>query len=167
MIDNKPKVTNNETVNYLRAAIEQRATWLYLLLDEAKKNGLDDSFAAKAIYRCGCFQRSTRTDTGDLKAYAESLFSEPYMTVFEQETSISAAEVHVVFHYCPLVAAWLKQTDDETLIARLCDLAMEGDRGVFSNAAYNFKLGQTIAKGGSVCDIFVYAKDRADKDTLQ
>jgi hypothetical protein len=38
MINNKPKITDNETVNYLRAAIEQRATWLYFLLDEAKKN---------------------------------------------------------------------------------------------------------------------------------
>jgi hypothetical protein len=102
-----------------------------------------------------------------LKVYAESLFSEPYITVFEQETSISSNEVHVVFNYCPLVAAWLKQTTDEALIARLCDLAMEGDQGVFSNAAYDFKLGQTIAKGGFVCDIFVHAKDQADKNNSQ
>jgi len=39
MITNKPS-KESDRINLLRNAIEHRATWAYLLIDEAKKRGL-------------------------------------------------------------------------------------------------------------------------------
>ena len=45
------------------------------------------------------------------------------------------------------MAAWQKQTDDPEHIKLLCDMAMDGDRGMFSDPSLEFHLDQTIAGG--------------------
>ena len=52
LIKNKPTKKSDRIV-LLRNAIEHRATWGALLIDEAKKRGIDTSFAHEAIKRCG------------------------------------------------------------------------------------------------------------------
>ena len=42
-------------------------------------------------------------------------------------------------------------SDDE--IALLCDIAMDGDRGICEVLGLDFKLGKTIAKGDPICEI--------------
>ena len=45
-------------------------------------------------------------------------------------------------------------TDDEEKIATLCDIAMDGDRGIASQFdAFEFELGKTIAKGDDICEV--------------
>ncbi len=143
----------------MRAAIEHRATWFYLLLDEAEKAGLPwEEVARKAIRRCGVFHGDTKlTRTEDLQAFAKEFASEPYAKIFEMDVKeVSHERFHVEFHYCPLVAAWLKQTKDEQKIDRLCDIAMDGDRGIISTfPTFRFELGETIAQGGKVCKIVI------------
>jgi hypothetical protein len=70
-IKNESKI-NNKKVLENRAAIEHRATWFYLLLDEARKEGLDwDSFARRAIFKCGCFHGNTNfNDIKNLKDFS-------------------------------------------------------------------------------------------------
>ena len=62
-------------------------------------------------------------------------------------------ELSIDFGYCPLVAAWQKLgcTDEE--IERLCDIAMEGDRGIAESFGGKMELGGTIAKGDKKCQI--------------
>ena len=64
-----------------------------------------------------------------------------------------------MFHYCPLVAAWQKQTDDPGYIKLLCDMAMDGDRGMFSDPSLEFHLDQTIAGGCDSCIVRVTPKE--------
>jgi len=140
----------------LRAAFEHRATWFYLLIEEAKKQGLDDNFARDAIRACGCFHGENKfTKTDDLEAFAKEFANENVINIFEMEIlKSSAEELSIDFHYCPLVNAWQKLTGDEAKIDTLCDIAMDGDRGiadVFSD--FEFSLGKTIAKGDGVCEI--------------
>jgi hypothetical protein len=55
-IKNEAKIREPH-VEEMRSAIEHRATWFYLLLDEARKNGLAwDDFARKAVFQTGCLQ---------------------------------------------------------------------------------------------------------------
>jgi hypothetical protein len=139
----------------LRAAIEHRAAWLYCLVEEAEKAGLDTDFAHHAIFNCGCFHGDTKfTKTDDLIAFAKE-FANPNVTdIFEMEVKAEEKELAVDFHYCPLVASWLKLTKDEKKIAELCDIAMDGDRGIAERfGAFEFSLGQTIAKGDKICQI--------------
>ncbi|HSB68667.1 MAG TPA: L-2-amino-thiazoline-4-carboxylic acid hydrolase [Candidatus Methylomirabilis sp.] len=150
---------NEQRVNDMRSAIEHRATWLYLLLDEAEKAGLPwEEFGRKAITRCGVFHGSTKfTKTEDLQAFAREFGNELYTKIFEMDVKEATAErFEVHFHYCPLVAAWLRQTKDEKKIETLCDITMDGDRGIISAFPHlEFDLGETIAQGGKVCKIVI------------
>jgi len=52
-------------VSEVRKAIEHRATWMYLLLKEARKRGLDwDDFAREAVRETGCFHGQLRREDG-------------------------------------------------------------------------------------------------------
>ena len=162
MITNKPS-KESDRINLLRNAIEHRATWAYLLIDEAKKRGLDTSFAHDAIKRCGVFHglnKFPRTD--DLKEFAAAFANQDVVDAFEMEIKENSDEhLHIDFHYCPLVSAWLKLGVKEEEIAELCDIAMDGDRGIISTyPKFKFELGKTIAKGDDLCEIRI---DKVEK----
>jgi hypothetical protein len=160
-IKNQSTVTE-EHVNDMRGALEHRATWFYFLVDEARKRGLDpDDFAREAITRCGCFHgREKFNSDGDLKKFAAQFATELNKKIFEIDVQeISEKRFVVEFHYCPLVNAWLKQTKDEKEIEHLCDIAMDGDRGIVSvTPGFEMKLEDTIAGGGTCCRIVITKK---------
>lgn len=153
-ITNQAKIKEDH-VEDVRAAIGHRATWFYFLLDEARKKGLDwDDFARKAIFRTGCLLgEGNFTKTADLKTFAKEFANDLERRIFETEVLEATADRLVVeFNYCPLVSAWMKLTDDENEIAHLCDIAMEGDRGIVSIfPGFRLELQETIASGGNVC----------------
>lgn len=160
-IKNESKINDKEVLD-IRGAIEHRATWFYLLLDEARKDGLDwDSFARRAIFRCGCFHGDTRySEVKNLKDFSKILVSDTVKKALEVETVELTEDKFVVeFHYCPLVAAWLKQTDNEEDIAKLCDIVMDGDRGIVSTLKdYEIDIQRTIASGADSCHIVIERK---------
>lgn len=155
-IENKPGIQEPEVQN-MRSAIEHRATWMYLLVDEMRKNHINgDDVAREAIRRCGVFHGNNKfTQTADFKEFAQQFANELYQKIFEMDIKVLNQDQFIVeFHYCPLVSAWQKLGCTDTEIDTLCDIAMEGDRGiadVFS--AFQFELGDTIAKGGKCCHI--------------
>lgn len=153
-------ITNNasdrgEHIKDLRDAIEHRATWFYYLIKEAQEKGLDPDFARKAIRACGCFHGDNKyTKTDDLREFAPEFISDNVRNIFEMDTELTEEAFNITFHYCPLVAAWKKLTDNEEEIAALCDMAMDGDRGIADTfPAFEFELGKTIAKGDPICEV--------------
>jgi hypothetical protein len=154
MIKNNP-TDRGQHIKDLRDAIEHRATWFYFLIEEAQKRGLDLEFARDAIKGCGCFHGKNKyTQTDDLKVFAPEFANENVKNIFEMDVNVTDEEMKIEFHYCPLVAAWKKLTDDEEKIATLCDIAMDGDRGIASQFdAFEFELGKTIAKGDDICEV--------------
>ena len=151
MIKNQPTRTN-EVTEIQRKAFEHRATWFALLIDEARKQGLDDSFAHNAIRRCGMFHGEVKFPrTDDLTEF----------NTFEMEILESSdKKLSIDFHYCPLVAAWQKLGLPEEDMPALCDIAMDGDRGIISTyPKFSFELGETIAKGDNVCQIRITKQD--------
>lgn len=160
MITNTPK-PKAQKYEELSACIEHRATWFYFMLNEAMKAGLDMEFAHKAIMQCGCFHAQTKwPKTDSLKEFAEVFANDNVVNMFEMEIKENTEEaMKIDFHYCPLVNAWKKLTNDEKLIADMCDIAMDGDRGIVSQYEnFEFHLGKTIAKGDPVCEITVSRK---------
>jgi hypothetical protein len=143
-----------------RKAIEHRATWMYLLLKEARERGLEwDDFARAAVKATGAWHGQLKKETmGDPGSMAE------FSTVFARGTSRGVFEMDVVkadeesyhldFHYCPLVSAWKKLGASPEEIEQLCDIAMDGDRGIAEQfPEFEFTLGETIAGGHPVCQI--------------
>jgi len=164
-ITNTPKITGKREINIMRSLIEQRGQWFYLMNDEAKKLGYDwEKYSRPAIFRCGCFRGDEMLkgfkDKGDIVELAEWFKNHPNTEVFEKEyVTVTPELLEMDFHYCPLVAAWQKMTDDEELIDKYCDIAMDGDRGIFSRIPdCEFILESTIAKGDPVCKLILKKK---------
>ena len=58
-VKNEPKYKNG-LLQTIRAQLEHRAFWLYLLCDEATKRGLDPrDFGSAAVKRCGLSKAPT------------------------------------------------------------------------------------------------------------
>ena len=160
--NNVPTKTDENTIK-MRNFIEHRATWMGLLIDEAKKAGLSTEFAHKAIMRCGCFHglnKYSRTD--DLTKFAPEFANPDVVDIFEMEILKNDKNtLNIDFHYCPLLAAWRKLGLPEEDMPELCDIAMDGDRGIISTYAdegFSFQLGKTLAKGDNVCEIRISKK---------
>ncbi len=151
-------VHNNKLIKAVRGMLEHRANWLYLLLDEAQKRGIDtEEFAKAAVMRCGCFQGDHLTadaGTNSLKGLKKILFTLPARMVFEMKIlACTDDRLDIDFHYCPLVAAWQSQGASDEQIAKLCDIAMQGDRGIAKSFGCELELGMTIANGYNKCEI--------------
>ena len=148
---------NEKHTEDLRQAFEHRATWFYFLIEEAEKRGIDIQFAKDAIYKCGCFHGENKfPKTDDIKEFAAAFATEQLKKAFEMDVKTTDEELNIEFHYCPLVAAWKKLTNDETKISKLCDIAMDGDRGIVSKYdKFTFELGDTIASGANICQVLI------------
>jgi len=160
MITNKPSITGDKKTDDLRAAIEHRATWFYLMIEAAKKRGLDTSFAREAIFNCGCFHGENKYPrTDDIKTFADAFANENVVKIFEMDVKTTDKTLDIDFHYCPLIEAWRKLGVADADMPELCDIAMDGDRGIISKYEnFEFKLGKTIAQGSKVCEIRIYKK---------
>ena len=151
-IINEAKIKNPFVVK-IRELLEHRAFWLYLLVDEAEKRGLDPrDFASAAITRCGVSQGT------ELK---KTLFTKAARWVFEMDVVESTDEtLYLDFHYCPLVKAWQKADCTDEEIARLCDIAMCGDHGIGSCFDARLDLPKAIAKGDDICALRYIKTDK-------
>ena len=156
MIKNVSKINDKHTED-LRQAFEHRATWFYFLIDEAEKRGVDVQFARDAIRQCGCFHGQNKfPETDNIKEFATAFATEQVQKIFEMDVKTTDEELNIEFHYCPLVAAWQKLTNDEVKISKLCDIAMDGDIGIISEYdKFTFELGNTIANGDSTCQVSI------------
>ena len=87
-VHNEPKYKNG-LLQAIRAQLEHRAFWLYLLCDEASKRGLDPrDFGSATVKRCGLSQGTDlvkKGGTDSLKGLKKTLFTKPAQLVFEME----------------------------------------------------------------------------------
>jgi len=157
-IKNEATILDNEIVNVLRGAIEHRATWMSMMMDAAKKAGLDpEAFTREAITKCGHFHganiQKAQKEEG-IPAFTEAFISENVQKVFEMDVKrCDEDELYIEFHYCPLVSAWKKLGASDEAIKLMCDAAMDGDRGIAAECNYGYELGKTIANGYDVCEV--------------
>lgn len=152
----------NETVDVNRAQIEHRATWMGLIYDEMKKAGIDaEPIIRRAIRRCGRMHgenfKSKCADPANCadfeKAFLGGETAIGPQTFNMKNIKADHDNVTVNFNYCALVSAWKKLGFDDDTIALLCDMAMDGDRGIADAMGLTLDLGDTIAKGCATCDL--------------
>lgn len=150
---------NEEKININRAQIEHRATWMGLIFDEAVKAGVDaEGILRRAIKRCGLIHgegfKALCADPENCEDFRNAFLGEIGVKTFEMD-NIHATndDVKVDFHYCALLSAWKKLGFDEERCALLCDIAMDGDRGIAEAMGLSLDLTDTIAKGCSDCKL--------------
>lgn len=156
-IINRPK-RNNFILRAIRGTLEHRAAWLYLLLKEAEKKGIQwEDIGYPAIRACGRMHGSQILElsgTTSLKGLGKKLFTLPARMVFEMKIlEATDNKLSIDFGYCPLIAAWQKLGGTDNEIKRLCDIAMEGDRGIAESFGGEIDIGETIAAGYQTCQI--------------
>ncbi|MCC2879530.1 L-2-amino-thiazoline-4-carboxylic acid hydrolase [Enterocloster sp. OA13] len=151
-------VISDEKVDINRAAISHRATWMALTYEAAKEEGADgEAFARKAIAKTGQLQGASikaGCNPDDVATFRAAFLSDVVEKTFEMEVKTADEDcLEIDFHYCPLVAGWLKAGVPAKDIPALCDMAMDGDRNIAAVMGYEFHLGKTIAGGDDICEV--------------
>ena len=161
------KITNNcvevmETVDANRTQIEHRAIWMGLIYDEMVKAGIDaEPILRRAITRCGEMDgtriKAACKDPADAADFTRNFLGTEHgygAETFEQYPIVATKDdMTVDFHYCPLVSGWQKCGFDDATCATLCDIAMDGDRGIAKSMGMVLDLSDTIAKGCPTCKL--------------
>jgi len=148
----------DETAEANRAQMEHRATWMGLIYDEMVKAGIDgESIIRRAIKRCGHIHGENikkRCEGESCADFRKAFLSDVTIKTFDMRpVNAEKDSLSVDFHYCPLVSAWQKLGFDDKTCGLLCDMAMEGDRGIAEVMGLNFNLIQTIAQGCPDCKL--------------
>ena len=142
-----------------RAQIEHRATWMGLIYDEMKKAGVDaEPIIRRAIKRCGRMHgeniKKRCADPNNCADFRKIFLSDLVVKTFDMRPiSADNDSLKVDFHYCALISAWQKLGFDDKTCDLLCDMAMDGDRGIAEVMGFNFELRDTIAKGCETCQL--------------
>lgn len=163
-IINNPSITDDEKVNINRKAIEHRATWMGLAYLAARDAGADaEKIFRAAVSRTGGLHgaafREKLSELVEVGAFADVFLTPVGLKTFEMEImSKSADRLDIRFHYCPLVAGWLKAGIPVEDIPTLCDIAMDGDRAIAATVGLGFTLGDTIAGGSPTCELSFFRK---------
>lgn len=161
MITNNPNPVA-DIVEVNRAQIEHRATWMGLIYDELVKAGIDaEPILRRAIKRCGrmhgenfkkqCADPQSCVDFKNAFLGDESKVGP--QSFHMENIQADHDNVTVNFNYCALVSAWKKLGFDDETCALLCDVAMDGDRGIAETMGLELSLENTIAKGCATCDL--------------
>ncbi|MCL2368192.1 MAG: L-2-amino-thiazoline-4-carboxylic acid hydrolase [Oscillospiraceae bacterium] len=151
-----------EVASVNRAQIEHRATWMALIFDEMKKAGIADAeqIVRRAIRRCGVMHGEgikARMADDSAAAFNDAFLTPLGIDSFNMDQPVADAEnLNVDFKYCALISAWQKLGMDDATCDLLCDLAMEGDRGIAEAVGLKFDLKHTIAQGCDTCGLHFY-----------
>lgn len=159
-IINTPHITDNETNNVRRAAIEQRGRWAAAFYEEAKKEGIDlEPIMRRAVHKIGVQSGQAEKAKFQGKPLTARTYGRYFTTrgipdTFEKKTVLDEEdEYHVTLNYCPLLKAWQEMGLDDETCSLMCDIAMEGDKGIAEGLGLDFELGNTLAKGGKCCQL--------------
>ena len=142
-----------------RAQIEHRATWMALIYDEMVKAGIDaEPIIRRAIKRCGKFHgemiKNRCGDPGNCEDFTKAFLTDLVVKTFDMRPiTADKNSLKVDFHYCALITAWQKLGFDDKTCELLCDMAMDGDRGIAEIMGYKFDLERTIAQGCPDCKL--------------
>lgn len=154
-------MTVDATTAAVRSAIEDRAAYLYLLLKEmqAAQGEAAIEMAKRAIFRYGQLKGEAIGPMASPIDFVRHQMRPGRREIFDKEVVEETAQrSEIRFHYCPLVQAWKRLGASESELAQLCDIAMEGDMGMVSQAPFSLRIAGSIAKGDDCCRLILEAR---------
>lgn len=144
----------------LSKAIQHRATWFARIYMEMKDAGIDpEPILRKAVKKTGLADgekiKAAMTDKKDLIQFANNFHSASGDEAFGVEYLIKDKDqLKVAFYTCPLIDAWKKLDLSEDDIDLLCDMAMDGDRGIAEAVGLDLKLKDRLGMAHcEFCDL--------------
>ena len=155
-------MTTDETTQAVRSAIEDRAMYLYLLLKEMQAASPEaaEDLAKRAIFKYGQLKAQNLPPMQSPVDFVRHQMRAGRQAIFEKEVVEETPErSEIRFHYCPLVAAWKRLGASEEELAQLCDIAMQGDYGLVSQAPFELRIAASIARGDDCCRLILEVKE--------
>ena len=155
--ENNVPTLRNYGVDGMRDISARRASTIANMIDEAKKEGISDDFARRAIGKYGQdnakHMKEAMKDPNSFDEFRSLFGTDHNKDIYEMEiVDNTEDELNIHFHYCPYVEEWLKQGRSADEIAHLCDITMEGDREFAKEfSCLKFDLQGTIADGKPYC----------------
>ena len=150
--------TQQELTDAFRAAIEDRATWFYLLLKAGKAQGADvDKIAEEAITAFGRMKGEKMGPANDPGDFVLKLSTGHANKAFEMERVQHDENKGILkFRYCALVESWKKLGAGPEEISWLCKLARCGDHGVVSvTPGLKLEFPNLLSEGDDYCELVV------------
>ncbi len=161
------KVYHNDHIEALRGCSKSRALLIYKLFEKAEQCGLnEEDFAREVIWECGCFRAEHHfPDTDSVQDFAAVYQTDDWIKTFDTEMITCTEDLLVVkSHYCPLLDMWEQLTQDRERLAKVCDIAMDGDRALAHKYPnFNFRVSKTMAKGDDYCEVMVQRRQKSEK----
>ena len=150
-----------EMIDKVRAAVQDRATWFYLLYKSFKEvlpQDVVEKQTRKAIFEFGLL-KAKKDDTESMpESWVKKHVSKGSALIFDSDIEIEEEFVVQRMKHCALVDAWKALGCDDEELALLCDMAMEGDRGRAEGHGVRMELEETIAKGDSFCNLKIFKR---------
>lgn len=158
----KQTFTRDEFLTAVRGANGTRAQWFYLMLKEAKKNGLDlDEFCKNTIYEFGLERGHKYSVCKTPGQMAEMLYNSNGQDVFAMELAENTDEKGVLkFHHCPLAQTWKDMGLPLEERKELCRLACYSDFARADCANCNLHFEQQIARDEPVCELVFTPREK-------
>jgi hypothetical protein len=149
----------DEFISVYRSQLEHRATWMGLIYDEMVRAGIDpEPIIRRAIKRSGRIHgekiKKRCANPEDCVDFRKSFLNDVGEKTFAmRSTEADKDSLSIDFNYCPLVSAWQKLGFDDRTCDLLCDMAMDGDRGIAEVMELKLELSATIASGCKECKL--------------
>jgi hypothetical protein len=144
----------------IRAAIQDRATWLALLYRSFSEVLSEDEvqrLCRRAIYEFGRLKAARDPEGFGPQAWVQRHVDKGSAQVFDSEIERHPDGAVQKMQHCPLVEAWRAMGCSRREIELLCDIAMEGDRGRADAHNLRMELDETIARGDPCCRLVLSA----------
>ena len=154
-------VSEKELTQAIRLAIQDRATWFYLLYKGMQEAGCDaDKVAEKAIFKFGRMKGKKIGTAATPQEFFDGIATKNAALAFAMEPGEVKEDKGVYrFHHCALVEAWKNLGCTPEEVKHLCHLASFGDFGVISCfPKLELKFNSLIAAGDSCCELQVTKK---------
>ena len=150
--------TDKNTVDRVRAAIMDRATWFALLyrnFSDVLPEEEVQRLARKAIFEFGLMKAEKDSQEFSPQAWIQKHVDKGSFEVFDSDIEIHEDYSIQQMKFCPLVEAWKEMGCSAEEIALFCDIAMEGDRGRAAGHGMEMELDRTIGKGDICCNLVI------------
>ena len=153
---------NNESISKIAREEGLSEQTLRNWKDKARAQGIDlEPIMRKVIFQQGVDSgkaEAKKFDEVTPKTYGHYFCTKDYNETFEKKILVEEDDhFECSLNYCPLVAAWQKLGLSDEDCAKLCDIAMEGDRGSAEGLGLDFELKSSLACGDDCCHL-VYRK---------
>jgi hypothetical protein len=150
-----------ETIDKVRAAIQDRATWfalLYRAFREAFPEKEVERLARQAIFEFGRMKAARDPEDFSPAAWVEKHVTKGSALVFDSDVEINEKDAEQRMKFCALVEAWKQMGCTAEEIDLFCDIAMEGDRGRAAAHGVRMELEERIGRGDKFCRLRIFAK---------